>query len=267
VRRVVVQRPQVALESPGDHVEIDLAIVEIAKRAHHFGHRVGVHVGRLHRDQGTEPLGSLDNELGGEPRIDQTVVGVDEDALASGGLAPAGHLGHAITVRRPGIRCRGCSCRNRWRTSRENLNWQSHRRPSALAVRVPGIPSRPTKPSFPCHPRWHEVRPLSVRYLTEPPPWPRGREVFIAAHRLASEGRPRWSPQSADRPPLARRRVRPRAAGGPRPGSAPAVRGFGKTEWCHTGSSVPRPTGWQLESCPPFWWHCQRIAWKAGSGV
>jgi hypothetical protein len=66
-----------------------------------------------------------------------------------------------------GIGRHGCPCRNGWWASRENLNWQSHRRPSALAVRVPAIPSRPTKLSFHCRRRSHKVTPLSVRYLTE----------------------------------------------------------------------------------------------------
>src|SRR3954464_13294096 len=59
------------------------------ERAHHFGDRIRMHIGRLHRHERTELLCILQNDLRNKPGIDQGVVSIDENALTTAFFAPA----------------------------------------------------------------------------------------------------------------------------------------------------------------------------------
>jgi hypothetical protein len=91
VRRVVAERDEVVLEAAGHHVEIDAPPVEERERRDHLRDRVRVHVERLHRHERGDLARALDDDLRDEPRIEQAVVGVDEDPGAARLLAPARH--------------------------------------------------------------------------------------------------------------------------------------------------------------------------------
>jgi hypothetical protein len=82
--------PQLPLESAGDKIKIDLALVKEPECADHPGHRVRMNVHGVHRDQGNQPIGMLDQRLGYCPRVQGHVVRIGEDAPAAGRLAPYG---------------------------------------------------------------------------------------------------------------------------------------------------------------------------------
>ena len=88
-----MQGKQVVLEPSGDHVEANPPLVQVAERCDHFCHRVGMHIDWLHGDQGHQLCGVLKDDLGQDPRIEQTVVRIDKNSLASRLIAPAGNLG------------------------------------------------------------------------------------------------------------------------------------------------------------------------------
>jgi hypothetical protein len=60
-----------------------------------------VHVDRLNRHQRAQLFRRLDDDLRDEPRVDELVVRVDEDAPIAGAIAPRRDIGHpaAIDVR------------------------------------------------------------------------------------------------------------------------------------------------------------------------
>ena len=98
MRRGVVQRLEIVLEAPSHHVEIEAAAVNVGERRNLLRDPVRMHVDRLDRHQGAQGLRALDDDVGEEPRIQGAVVRVDEDAPASGFLAPACDLGEAFDV-------------------------------------------------------------------------------------------------------------------------------------------------------------------------
>ena len=61
-----------------------------------------MHVDGLDRHQGTQLFGRLDHDLRDEPRIDELVVRVDEDAAIAGAITPRRDIGNpsAILIRR-----------------------------------------------------------------------------------------------------------------------------------------------------------------------
>ena len=89
--------------------------MEVPERCDHLGHRVRVHVGRLDRNKWTERFGVLDDDLGNQPRIDQGVVGVYEDAPAPGLFAPPCDI-HEISDISRGVGAAGL------RTGRKDLD-------------------------------------------------------------------------------------------------------------------------------------------------
>ena len=117
---VVAEGKEIVSESTRDHVQVHPPTVEVGERRDQLRDRVGMHVHGLHRDQRAQVLRALDDHLGHEPRIDQAVVGVDEDSGASCAVAPSRDLDSALKIR---VRFHGCG------------RWQRREQPDALPRR------------------------------------------------------------------------------------------------------------------------------------
>ena len=98
VRRGVAQGVQVVLEASGDHVEIETAAVEVGERSDLLGDRVRMHVDRLDRHERAQRRRVLDDDVGKQPGIQETVVRIDKDPLASRLFTPARHLSDPLDV-------------------------------------------------------------------------------------------------------------------------------------------------------------------------
>jgi hypothetical protein len=57
-----------------------------------------VHVDRLNRHQRAQVFGRLDDDLRDEPRIDELVVRVDEDAAIAGAITPRRNVCHPPAI-------------------------------------------------------------------------------------------------------------------------------------------------------------------------
>ena len=88
----VAEGKEILSESARHHVQVHPPTVEVGERRDQLRDGVGMHVHGLHRDQRAQVLGALDDYLRHEPRIDQAVVGVDEDSGASCAVAPSRHV-------------------------------------------------------------------------------------------------------------------------------------------------------------------------------
>ena len=123
--RLVAEGQEIVSESTRHHVQVHLPTVEVGERRDQLRDRVGMHIHGLHRDQRAQALGALDDYLRHEPRIDQAVVGVDEDSGASCAVAPSRHVTYRGDVTGAVHR------RRRW-TRRVD----PHNEPSRLVARV-----------------------------------------------------------------------------------------------------------------------------------
>src|SRR2546423_12155644 len=83
----------------------------MAEGGHHLRNGVRMQIDGLDRDQGTEACRVLDDDVRHEPRIEQPIVGGDEDTFAPGLLTPARYVGHplagAVRMALPGLRAGG----------------------------------------------------------------------------------------------------------------------------------------------------------------
>ena len=98
MRGLVAECKQVVTEPARDHVQEDPPAVDVGEGRHHVGDGVGVHVDRLNRHQRAQLFGRLDDDLRDEPRVDDLVVGVDQDAAIPGAIAPRGDIGDAPAI-------------------------------------------------------------------------------------------------------------------------------------------------------------------------
>ena len=98
VRSGIVEGDEIVLESTGDHVQAQTPSVQVSESADHLGHRVRMHVDGLHGDQRRERGGVLDYDLGNQPGIEKSVIGVDEHALAAGAVAPTRDIANVLQV-------------------------------------------------------------------------------------------------------------------------------------------------------------------------
>ena len=95
---VVTEREEVVPEAACDHVQVDPPPVQVSERGHHLGNGVRMHVDGLHGNERTQVLRPLKDELRNEPRVDQAVVCVDEDASIPCTVAPARNFGDPLEI-------------------------------------------------------------------------------------------------------------------------------------------------------------------------
>ena len=98
MRGGVVKSDEIVLESAGDHVQKNATFVKMAEAGDHLGHRIGMHVNGLDRDQRAKRLSVLKDQIGDKPGVDDGVVGVNENSGAAGLFAPSGDVNDLLDI-------------------------------------------------------------------------------------------------------------------------------------------------------------------------
>ncbi|MGC0392884.1 hypothetical protein ABIF91_005270 [Bradyrhizobium sp. USDA 241] len=89
---VVAQSLQVADRRPRDHVEIDLAAVDLSEGRNEFRGRERVHVERIDGDQGRASRRLCHDVLGHRPGLDEHVIAFEQqDAFEAVAVGEPGH--------------------------------------------------------------------------------------------------------------------------------------------------------------------------------